>query len=193
MMIDRSGYVYLVKSVTGHWKIGRTNNPDTRINQFEVRLPIEIELDHLILCYDMFAMERAMHIRFQHKRIRRTEWFHLTAYDIAYIKHFATQLEYDAHRHYIPTKIDVEKYAVNTHTFDWRDELIVPVMLRAFFIFLFACSAWSSAIVINGSDALTQAIYSMYLVASVFVIIFSFAELFVILRRVEKAQVDGEH
>jgi len=85
-MSDRSGFVYLIKSVTGHWKIGRTINPHDRATMFNVKLPIEVSLDYLIQCDDMIAVETRLHKLFKSKRVNASEWYALDEQDVAYIK-----------------------------------------------------------------------------------------------------------
>lgn len=79
------GFVYLVRSTTGYYKIGRTKNPDSRIKMFEVKLPFEIELEVLIPTIDMNRLEAELHLRFADKR-GQGEWFALTPEDVEYIK-----------------------------------------------------------------------------------------------------------
>lgn len=79
------GYVYLLKSVTGFWKIGRTVNPKDRLKTFGVKLPFEVEYEHLIPCRDHIELERSLHKQFADKRVNG-EWFDLSPEDIAVIK-----------------------------------------------------------------------------------------------------------
>lgn len=81
----RIGYVYLIQSPTGHYKIGHTSNPDKRIKTFESKLPFEIEFIHLICTEDRFALEKELHRKFAQQRVRG-EWFKLTSADVDYIK-----------------------------------------------------------------------------------------------------------
>ena len=80
-----AGYVYLIASDTGYYKIGRTNNPENRLATFAVKLPFHVEYECLIACPDMRALERSLHRKFEHKRVNG-EWFALDADDIAIIK-----------------------------------------------------------------------------------------------------------
>lgn len=79
------GYVYLIQSSTGHYKIGHTANPLKRLRTFEAKLPFEIEYVHLIATTNRFALEKELHTKFADRRVRG-EWFALTSADIAYIK-----------------------------------------------------------------------------------------------------------
>ena len=79
------GYVYLIKSASGYWKIGCTANPDDRIKTFSVKLPFEVEYEHLIPCEDHYSAENELHARFSAKRVNG-EWFCLDASEVAWIK-----------------------------------------------------------------------------------------------------------
>jgi hypothetical protein len=79
------GYVYLVQSPTGAYKIGRAKNPKDRVRTFGVKLPFEIELIHTIEAADYKVAERQLHERFAPKRVNG-EWFNLTPEDVASIK-----------------------------------------------------------------------------------------------------------
>lgn len=81
----RAGYVYLVKSSTGYYKIGLTSNPKDRKRTFSVKLPFEVEFECLIKTSDMVSLERELHGRFADRRVDG-EWFDLSAKDVAYIK-----------------------------------------------------------------------------------------------------------
>lgn len=82
---DRSGWVYLVQSPTGYYKIGRTSDPDNRVKTFKVKLPFEVEYICLIQTGDMYILESQLHIRFADKRVNG-EWFNLESADVEYIR-----------------------------------------------------------------------------------------------------------
>lgn len=84
-MERQAGFVYLLRSASGYYKIGRTKNPDNRIMTFSVQLPFEVEFEHLIKTGDMRQLESALQAQFAEKRVRG-EWFDLAPEDIAYIK-----------------------------------------------------------------------------------------------------------
>lgn len=86
---DRNGFVYLIQSPTGAYKIGRTNNPDDRMRTFSVKLPFEVEYVCLIHTEDMHGLEKSLHYQFEEKRING-EWFNLSPEDVEYIKRLAT-------------------------------------------------------------------------------------------------------
>lgn len=81
----KSGYVYLIKASTGHRKIGRTVNPQNRMKTFNIKLPFEVEYEHLIKTNDMLMLESQLHNKFSEKRING-EWFDLDGSDVEYIK-----------------------------------------------------------------------------------------------------------
>lgn len=85
------GYVYLIQSPTTAYKIGRTINPDNRLATFHVKLPFEVEYVAIIPTDDMYGLERSLHERFSAKRVSNTEWFHLDAADVEYIKSLAVR------------------------------------------------------------------------------------------------------
>ncbi len=82
-----AGYVYVIQDVshTRQYKIGRTNHPATRLNQFGVQLPFETEVVAILRTTDASALEQELH---QHYAAQRTrgEWFELTDADIQEIR-----------------------------------------------------------------------------------------------------------
>lgn len=84
------GYVYLIQSPTGAYKIGRTVNPSNRLKTFTVKLPFEIELLATIQTPDMYQLESELHNRFVDKRVNG-EWYALSPADVEYIKSLAVQ------------------------------------------------------------------------------------------------------
>ncbi len=80
-----AGFVYLVQSPTGLYKIGRSVNPNDRLKTFSVKLPFEVSFACLIQTEDMYALESELHRRFAAKRVAG-EWFALDADDVDYIK-----------------------------------------------------------------------------------------------------------
>lgn len=85
----RAGYVYLIKSPSSSYKIGRTIDPDNRMKVFSVKLPFEVEYVALIQTDDMKTLETSLHQRFAHLHING-EWFALTPADVEYIKGLAS-------------------------------------------------------------------------------------------------------
>jgi len=88
----RSGYVYLIKSLTSEefYKIGKTKNPGDRTRTFNVKLPFDVEYLALIKAYDMHELEKVLHRRFARKRASG-EWFKLDDEDIEFIQSLETE------------------------------------------------------------------------------------------------------
>lgn len=82
------GFVYLIQSPTGSYKIGRTRNPDNRMKTFSVKLPFEVDYICTIESADMYALERQLHKKYASKRING-EWFDLDPEDVAAIQGMA--------------------------------------------------------------------------------------------------------
>lgn len=78
------GYVYVIESELGIYKIGRTKNVDARMTQLK-SLPFKIELVHTIACEDDQQFEQELHDRFKDKR-KTGEWFNLTKDDIEQLR-----------------------------------------------------------------------------------------------------------
>lgn len=79
------GYVYLLSSPFGYFKIGCSTKPKNRLMTFGVQLPFEVECDCLIFTGDMYGLEHQLHERFMDRRAKG-EWFQLTTDDVNYIK-----------------------------------------------------------------------------------------------------------
>jgi hypothetical protein len=90
-LTDPAGYVYLIREDTqGHFKIGRTRNPQDRLSTFNVKLPFMIDYICLIPASNMRALESRLHHRFASKRVNG-EWFALSPADVDYIKSLAQE------------------------------------------------------------------------------------------------------
>lgn len=79
------GYVYVLKSEDGHYKIGRTANLDTRIKSISTSSPQRIQLTHAFKAINPAAQESALHAMYADKRVRG-EWFALTSDDVVAIR-----------------------------------------------------------------------------------------------------------
>lgn len=86
----KHGFVYLIQSPTGSYKIGRTKDPTDRMRTFSVKLPFEVDYVCTIETADMYALERELHQRYASKRING-EWFMLDSGDVAAIQGVAVQ------------------------------------------------------------------------------------------------------
>ncbi len=85
----KPGYVYLIQSPTGAYKIGRTSNPANRIKTFSVKLPFEVEYVCVIPTEDMHGLEAQLHALYAEQRING-EWFNLTPDNVEFIKGLAS-------------------------------------------------------------------------------------------------------
>jgi hypothetical protein len=79
------GYVYLLKSDSGLYKISRTSKIADRVSWFTTKLPFKVELIHSFKCENMVETERQLHERFSDKQ-HTGEWFNLSDEDVEYIK-----------------------------------------------------------------------------------------------------------
>ena len=81
----KPGYVYLLQSPTGTYKIGKTTNPENRLRTFGVKLPFEVEYICLIKTKNPKETESELHNKFSDKRMGG-EFFKLSNEDIEYVK-----------------------------------------------------------------------------------------------------------
>jgi len=79
------GYIYLIRSMTGYYKIGKSKEPERRIKSLGVQLPFAIEPVAIIETDNMRKLERELHQKFDDQR-GDGEWFALTPGDVQYIK-----------------------------------------------------------------------------------------------------------
>lgn len=80
------GCVYVIQDVdvTGYYKIGKTTHPADRIGHFDVMLPFQTRVVHIVASKDCSALEAMLHRHFAAKR-KRGEWFELSDDDIAWL------------------------------------------------------------------------------------------------------------
>ena len=83
-MPDNSGYVYLSR-INNSYKIGASKNLPERMKSLQTGSVDDIKLEHTIYTDTPYQLEKQLHYRFKHKRIRR-EFFNLDNDDIVYIK-----------------------------------------------------------------------------------------------------------
>ncbi len=81
------GYVYVLKSDSGHYKIGKTSDPKNRRETFGVKLPMEVEYIVLIQSHGYHQLEAKLHQQFKHKRVNG-EWFNLSETDLMLLEKF---------------------------------------------------------------------------------------------------------
>jgi hypothetical protein len=80
-----AGYVYMMRCAK-RYKIGKSNSPSRRYREVRLDLPDETILVHTIPTDDPSGIEAYWHRRFADKRVRGTEFFTLTAGDVAAFK-----------------------------------------------------------------------------------------------------------
>jgi hypothetical protein len=85
IQVMTSGYVYMMRSGR-RYKIGHTSSPSRRHREVRLDLPERTDLVHSIATDDPTGIEAYWHDRFAVKRIRDTEFFELSAQDIAAFK-----------------------------------------------------------------------------------------------------------
>jgi hypothetical protein len=83
--LGAEGCVYVIRAPNDIYKIGKSNNVPRRFKRFEVKLPFDIDLIHVIACSDYHKAERRLHEQFAGKRVAG-EWFALDEADVAYLK-----------------------------------------------------------------------------------------------------------
>jgi hypothetical protein len=83
---SKAGYVYLMPTPHGAYKIGKTTNPNSRRKTFSTKYPFPVEFIHLIKTSDCHALEKELHQRFSERRKGRSEFFDLTGDDVESIK-----------------------------------------------------------------------------------------------------------
>lgn len=78
-------YVYLIESTSGHFKIGKSNDPERRLAQlqrtrgpFEYRLILKVPFESE---EEAVEFERLCHDEYRYQHVRG-EWFKLTAKDL---------------------------------------------------------------------------------------------------------------
>lgn len=84
--ISEKGFVYFIQEdYAGRIKIGKTKNMEQRMETFDVKLPFNIELIHVIESQNHHYTEKLFHVYFANKRVNG-EWFELGKEDIDWIK-----------------------------------------------------------------------------------------------------------
>lgn len=68
------GWVYIAKSDTGHYKIGRSKTPVERVKHFDTIMPVEVAVVSMIPCDDTKAAEKRLHKMYDRYR-EKGEWF----------------------------------------------------------------------------------------------------------------------
>lgn len=82
MCVAQPGNVYLVGTLEGCYKIGRSNNPHLRTSSYAPLLPVELKVIHVIAAADPVWLESVLHTVFKGRR-EQGEWFRLTLDEVA--------------------------------------------------------------------------------------------------------------
>lgn len=81
-----NGFVYLAKSDTGHYKIGRSKNPYKRVQHFDTIMPVKVEIIHYFPCDNPVDAEKRLHLYASHHGTRVAgEWFEIDDYSVSAI------------------------------------------------------------------------------------------------------------
>lgn len=83
--IAQGGFVYLMHSSSGHYKIGASANPQSRLRSLRTASPFDIRIVHTVYASDMFEAEKTLHTRYAGKRVSN-EWFELSEFDVQAIQ-----------------------------------------------------------------------------------------------------------
>lgn len=77
-MIDQEvGYVYILYSKSGHYKIGKSVDPFNRANTIGTQMPFPVHLIYAAKVSDADGIERFLHRIFRFSRVHG-EWFTFT-------------------------------------------------------------------------------------------------------------------
>jgi hypothetical protein len=79
---SHDGYVYLLRTSTGIYKIGRSKNPRARMYTLAQSMPYDLEFVHQIATDDAVWLESMLHEKFHRFRVKG-EWFALTHVEVA--------------------------------------------------------------------------------------------------------------
>jgi len=87
---DHKGYVYILKTEDGLYKIGKTIDLDKRVRTLKIQLPYKVELFHSVQTYHFHDFERFLHTTLGYFRMNG-EWFKIPE-SIAQFLKYATKL-----------------------------------------------------------------------------------------------------
>jgi len=79
------GYVYLLRSENGYYKIGRAKDMGIRLSSIQRSFPVEIKMVHCFATRDYVGAETHLHRRYSEYRMDLCEWFSLPNWAIEYI------------------------------------------------------------------------------------------------------------
>ena len=79
--MESGNCVYIIKTSKRLYKIGKTQDLQTRLAGYHTHLPIVFRVVRQYMAENMAEIEEALHIVFQHKRVKG-EWFELVEDDL---------------------------------------------------------------------------------------------------------------
>lgn len=80
----QAGYVYLLSSSVGLYKIGMSRDVSKRMGEFDRTIPIETKCLHYIKTENRRAAEKYLHEKFAERRVKY-EWFDLSSEQVDWI------------------------------------------------------------------------------------------------------------
>jgi len=84
------GYIYLMSSSVGSYKLGRATNVETRLKGHMRDYPVQIRVMHTIKVSDAVAAESVLLKAFKDKRLQG-EWFELSDDDVRWVLSLTTE------------------------------------------------------------------------------------------------------
>lgn len=78
------GFVYLMKSGNGYYKIGISKNAGSRLYGLRRQFPVEIDIVHKIASNNYRNVEKFLHRKYAHRKAE-LEWFKLEPEDIRWL------------------------------------------------------------------------------------------------------------
>jgi hypothetical protein len=75
------GWVYIAYADTGHYKVGRSVDPSSRVDHFDVQMPVEVDILYQIPCDDYKSAESELHDLLSDCQVTG-EWFDLPQHTI---------------------------------------------------------------------------------------------------------------
>lgn len=92
--MKRSGYVYIIRAETGHYKVGRSKNVPQRMRLFAVKLPFKFDIIRYFPCTDMYLAEKELHEALAGYRTQG-EWFNLTQNIVDFLADITAYTSYE--------------------------------------------------------------------------------------------------
>lgn len=105
----KEGYVYLIESENGYYKIGKSIDIERRLNQHEMDYPLKLRIIHSFESSNARRDEKKILDAFSQKNLRG-EWFQLDECDIAWFKSIedfslpAAMLKFGQRKRLFPTQ-----------------------------------------------------------------------------------------